>query len=202
MYKALTHPSVIFRPYVNNLRNIKGYAKKSEAATYVPGTGELIVKIMEDEFASVFIERNTLRRMLLEEADCQAGDTRAYLLFMEACIEENNAIDWYAGFMKGKNREIYYELVKDEIVKTILDRFNEMHFGQVIKSIKEMLLEKAIINCEMIVFDKERKNYLTHLQVHGFRVIKTKLKYDNAVKFCLANKHVILTLHMEAGSES
>jgi hypothetical protein len=77
-----------------------------------------------------------------------------------------------------------------------------MNFGQVIKSVKETLLEKAIINCEIIVYDKEQKNYLTHLQVHGCRVIKTKLKYDNAVKFCLANKHVILTFNMEANSES
>jgi hypothetical protein len=188
---------MVFQPYVDNLRNVKGYAKKNQVPIYVPRAAERIVKIMEDEFACVFIERNTLRGMLLEEAADLIGHTREYLLFIDACLEENNMIDWYAGFVKGRNREIYYELMKDEVAKQILNRFNELHFGKIIQSVKELLLEKAIVNSEIIVYDKEQKNYMTHLQVHGFRVIKTKLKYDNVVKFCLANKHVILTFNME-----
>lgn len=192
------HRMMVFQPYVDNLRNVKGYAKKNQVPIYVPRAAERIVKIMEDEFACVFIEKSTLRRMLLEEAAYLIGHTREYLLFIDACLEENNMIDWYAGFMKGRNREIYYELRKDEVAKEILDRFNEMNFGKVIQSVKELLLEKAIVNSEIIVYDKEQKNFMTHLQVHGFRVIKTKLKYDNVVKFCLPNKHVILTFNMEA----
>jgi hypothetical protein len=71
---------MIFQPYVKNLRNVKGYAKKSEAAANVPKKGECIVKIKEYDFASVFIERGTLKTLLQEEAASLTGNSREYSL--------------------------------------------------------------------------------------------------------------------------
>ena len=186
---------MVFRPYVNDPRNIKGFAKKTVAAIYVPKATDVIVKIMEDQFASVFIERNTLRRILVEEAVRLIKEAREYLLSIEASLEENCTIDWYACLMQGRNRAIYYELIKDEIAKEILDHFNEINFKNVIQSVKEMLLDRAMINGEIIVYDKQQKSYLNYLHVHGLRIVKTKIRYDSIVKFCMANNHVIFTFN-------
>lgn len=189
---------MIFKPYLDSARILKGYAKKTYASTYIPTDGDVLVKMMEDDCSSVFMERNALRNVIAEETSCQKGNASDYLRVIGAGLEEGTVIDWYAGFLNIEQRAVYHDLVKDKVVKEILVQVNEMHFGHIIQNVREILMERAFINGELIVYEKKQQRYLDRLEVLGLRSIKGKTTYDKVLKLCLPNKHVIITFEMDS----
>src|SRR4051794_5175604 len=106
----------VFRPFQKNVHHARGHSVKNECITYVPANADSLITITENEFATVSIEVNALRRILLLEAPYLVKEAREYVLCLESGLNQSMNIDWYACLMQGHNRDVYDELIKDQVI--------------------------------------------------------------------------------------